>query len=133
MKNDTPEMKQRSGASTLFASFIPALVSLPLCIAAGCVAEDAATSTKTQGLGAGCTLRRPLGWSGVGAYCVESLFHNTTIYMTDGESYFTVSSPGPGLGNGEVNMFCHDGLLEPDPWDIFCLPNGPGGGGGEPP
>lgn len=132
MKNDTPEMKQRSATSTLFASFISALVAVPLCVAAGCLAQDdAATATKTQSLGASCLLRRPLGWSGVGAYCVESRKKTTSILLLDGESYFTVSSPGPGLGEGEVTMICHDGIPEPDPWDDICIPDH-GGGGGSP-
>ena len=128
MKNTTPEMKQRSTMSNLFASFIPALVSLPLCVAAGCVADDAATATKTQALGAGCTLYRPLGWAGAGAYCAEAQYNAGTVNMADGDSVFAVAADYPGMGYGEVTMFCHDGSLEPDPQDDFCLPQGGNGG-----
>ena len=127
-----PENRRRA-VSNLFASFLPALVSLPLCFAAGCgVEESDATATEHQALGAGCLLRRPLAWSGVGATCVESQSKRTSIPMNDGDSYFTTSVPGPGLGQGEITLFCRDGQFVPDPWDKICIPSHGGGGGQEP-
>lgn len=132
MKVNILAMEQRSAASRVFARLIPALVSLPLCFAAGCALDEPGeTATTTQALGRSCTMMRPIGWAGAANECSEARSHNTTITLPDGGEYFTFSAPGPGLGDGEVTVICTDGVLSTDPWDTICIPD-QGGGGGEP-
>ena len=126
---DILEMRRRGALSHLFARCIPAM----LCFAAGCTLDETgATATATQALGNSCTILRPLGWSGAANECVESRFFHTPITIPDGDSYFTTSAPGPGLGQGEITLICEDGVPVPDPWDEICIPDRGGGGGEDP-
>jgi hypothetical protein len=117
-------------ASTRFTPLLPALLALPLCMAVGCAADDPPTSTATQGLGASCRVWRPFAWDGVGATCAESRFPPFSYILADGDSDTFFSSPGPGLGQGEVMIHCDNGVLTLDPWEDICIPDGSGGGGG---
>lgn len=124
MKTDSLEMKRRGAAGNLFA-----VVSLPLCFAAGCVMQEPGTATATQDLGTSCFVQRPVAWDGAATACLESRSHNTPIVLLDGDSYFTTAVPFAGTGVGEVTLTCDNGKLDPDPWDDICIPNRGGGGG----
>jgi hypothetical protein len=127
MKTKILDRAGRGAASTLFAPLLAALVSLPLF--AGCATEEPATATATQGLGASCTVWRPVAWSGAANACYEGTFHPFAITLLDGQSATFHSVPGPGMGQGEVRLICNNGALTTDPWDDICIPDQGGGGG----
>ena len=122
------DVTRRRAAPAVFAALLPALVSLPLF--AGCATDEPATETATQGLGASCTVWRPIAWSGVWNYCHEGTFPPYAISLQDGDSARFFSVPGPGLGEGEVRIICNNGVINIDPWDDICIPDQGGGDGG---
>jgi len=123
MMMDVVTTKRRGVTSNLLAAFGPILVSLPLCFTAGCIAdtEEDATATKTQGLGASCSLQRPYQWDGTVTTCKESQSITTTLIMQDGEVYFTESAPHVGYGTGWANVICDNGT--PKKGSSVCKPN----------
>lgn len=135
MKTKILDMNRRGAASAVFAALIPAAVALPL--VSGCVADEPATATASQGLDTSCTILRPVGWSGVAAACHEGGIPvgSPPIVFTllNGQSATFHSVPGPGMGVGEITFICDNGNLEVDPWDDICIPNRGDGGGGEEP
>jgi len=129
MKTTILDATGRGAASTRFALLLPALLALPLGVAAGCATDDPPTSTATQGLSAGCRIWRPFAWDGVGATCAEARFPPFSYILAEGDSDMFFSSPGPGLGQGEVTIHCDGGVLALDPWDDICIPDGSRGRG----
>ena len=117
------DVTRRGAASNLFAPLLPALLSLPLCLAAGCATEEPSTDTATQGLGASCTVWRPLAWSGAASYCHEGTFTPYAISMPDGTDHWFYSAPFPGMGEGYVRLVCVDGVPTIDPWNVVCIPD----------
>ncbi|HSK04946.1 MAG TPA: hypothetical protein VK932_27045 [Kofleriaceae bacterium] len=74
-----------------------------------CAVDEVDESSEVQSLGAGCTLYRPIGWWGNGAFCVES--QSTPLSMVDGQ-YYTGGSGGPGsTGYGYVTVRCNNGWI----------------------
>ena len=130
MKTRILDVTRRGAASALFAALIPAAVALLL--VSGCVADEPATATASQGLDTSCTILRPVGWSGAAAACHEGTIPpgSPPIVFTlpNGDSATFHSVPGPGMGQGEITFICDNGSLEVDPWDDICIPDRSGGG-----
>ena len=133
MKTKNLGVTRRGVASALFAALIPAAVALPM--VSGCVADEPTTATESQGLGASCTILRPLGWSSASSQCHEGTIPvgapPIVFMLPSGDSATFHSVPGPGMGQGEITLICQDGVISVDPWDDICIPNR-GGGGIEP-
>jgi hypothetical protein len=129
MKTMILDVARRGAASALFAALIPAAM------VSGCAADEPTTGTESQGLGAACTILRPLGWSSASSQCHEGTIPvgapPIVFTLPSGDSATFHSVPGPGMGQGEITLICQDGVLTPDPWDNICIPNR-GGGGEEP-
>jgi hypothetical protein len=130
MKTKILGMTRRGAASAVFAALIPAAVALPM--VSGCVADEPTTATASQGLGASCTIWRPLGWSSASSACHEGTIPvgapPIVFTLPSGDSATFYSVPGPGMGQGEITLICQDGVISVDPWDDICIPDRGGGG-----
>jgi hypothetical protein len=114
-------IKKGNMFSNRVASVIPALLSLPLWLAAACVPadQDGTTATRNQALGAGCTLFRPVAW-GSAPECAEG--EQGSISMDDGEIYWASSNGVWPWGSGEAEIQCQDGFVTLIWWS--CVPGG---------
>lgn len=83
--------------------------------------EGSELGSVSQALASGCTLLRPLGWSGRGVYCVEK--PNTPLQMAHGQVYYAYSGvSGPLFGFGEARVRCNDGRISVE--YSVCFPGG---------
>jgi hypothetical protein len=92
---------------------LAALLSLPLCMVSGCLAEPEDTGTATQALGPNCHVLRPYGWSSRVRACSEGSFGDTFIDLSPGERITFEAGGGPIFGIGSITVTCHtsgDGL-----------------------
>jgi hypothetical protein len=103
---------RRGAASALFAVLLPA-VALPL-ISRG-APDEPQTDTASQGLGAGCTVLRPIGWSSGVTSCHEFTIPVNSppilLPLSDGQSATFEATPGGGFGTGELTVRCEDGVI----------------------
>ena len=127
MQTDMFHDKRPSVIARRTGAWLPVLASLPLCFAAvSCLDspdEDAETATVSQPVQAGCSIRRPYGWDGPAAFCVESQRNTQTLFLRPGERFEFDSVPIVGLGSGFVVVTCHangDGLWDENP--KVCIP-----------
>jgi hypothetical protein len=112
MKTNILGTGPRRTVMALRASVIPALVSLPLCLAAGCAMspdDDGATVTRSQAVTGGCEVQLPLAWTGFGVTCIEDSGF-MTISLAYGESYFATAFGNGARGHAEFR--CTPGPLE---------------------
>lgn len=114
-------MTRRGAASARCVALLAAAMSLPL--VSGCTMDEPATTSTTQGLGASCTIWRPVAWDGAATACAEGRFAPFSITLQDGDSATFHSANLPGMGVGEVRLICDNGGLDTDPWDDICIPN----------
>lgn len=128
MKTMILDVTRRGAASALFAALIPAAVALPLL--SGCAADEPETDTASQGLGEGCTVLRPVGWSSGNTRCHEFTIPVGTppilFPLASGHSATFEATPGGGFGQGEITLTCQDGVL-----GVTARSCIPGGGGGD--
>ena len=112
---DPDILETRRTCAKSIAPWIPALLSLPLWLAACAMdtVNEPATATQGQALGAGCTLLRPYGWASGSQSCFEPSYINTPLSMADGDTYgaATVTSPPVGAGVGSATVGCSNGTL----------------------
>jgi hypothetical protein len=131
MKTRTLEMTRRGAASALFAALLPVAIALPL--VSGCATDDAETDTASQGLGATCTILRPVGWSVGATPCHEFTIPVNSppiqFLLADGLSATFDATPGGGFGRGQITLQCQNGV--PRTVHATCAPLSGGGGGGD--
>lgn len=122
MKTDTVGTKSRSLTSSLRASFIPALLSLPLCIITACAVnepdESGQTATQTQAEQGGCWVQLPTAWTGFGVTCIEDSNY-MQIWLNYDQTHYA-SAFGNGA-RGEAQFRCTPGPLVID-WS-YCVPS----------
>jgi hypothetical protein len=121
MKTRILDVTRRGAASARCVALLAAAMSLPL--VSGCTMDEPATTSTTQGLGASCTIWRPVAWDGAATACAEGRFAPFSITLQDGDSATFHSANLPGMGVGEVRLICDNGGLDTDPWDDICIPN----------
>ena len=122
MKTEPVGTKPRGPASSLRASFIPALLSLPLCIITACAVnepdESVQTATQTQAEQGGCWVQLPTAWTGFGVTCIEDSNY-MQIWLNYDQTYYA-SAFGNGA-RGEAQFRCTPGPLVID-WS-YCVPS----------
>jgi hypothetical protein len=92
---------------------LAALLSLPLFMVSGCLADPEDTGTAAQALGPGCHILRPYGWMSLVRGCSEGPFADTSIDLNPGERVTFSAGGGPVWGEGQVTVTCDtngDGL-----------------------
>jgi hypothetical protein len=124
MKTVIVGVKSRGVTSNLRASFIPALLSLPLCFTAGCAVsptdESGDTATQAQAVNGGCEVQLPTAWSGWGVTCIEDSGY-LTIWLEYDQTYYASASGAVGFGRGAALFRCTPGPLVID--DSWCVPS----------
>lgn len=119
MKTDILGTGLRGAMIELRALVIPALLSLPLCFAAGCAVspdDDGATANQSQAVTGGCEVQLPLAWTGFGVTCIEDSGF-MTISMAYGETY--VATAFEFGARGAAQFRCTPGPLVVD-WS-WCV------------
>lgn len=120
MKTGTVDNKPRGVTSSLRASFIPALLSLPLCMTIGCAVsepdEPGQTATQTQADQGGCWVQLPTAWTGFGVTCIEDS-NTLQIWLNYNQTHYA-SAFGNGA-RGEAQFRCTPGPLVID-WS-YCV------------
>jgi hypothetical protein len=113
MKTKIVDVTRRGAASALFAVLLPAAVALPL--VSSCAADEPETDTASQGLGASCTILRPVGWSVGTGRCHEFTIPVNAppirFTLPDGDEATFGATPGGMFGSGQITFLCTNGVL----------------------